>query len=169
MPGGYAVAYQAVTPSHNRHVLRDPALIPLSQQHHNGLALCILTERALAADRSPATIARLAQKAIDRYEIELSNHFGIEEELLFPLIERELGATPAVAELIADHRALEHMIDQMRSAPSVELLEGFWDLLRRHIRREENELFQDVQGRLPKDALAAAGKEIDARAIRVCL
>jgi hypothetical protein len=42
-------------------------------------------------------------------------------------------------------------------------------LLRSHIRREENELFQDVQGRLPKDVLASAGKEIDARAIRVCL
>jgi hypothetical protein len=41
--------------------------------------------------------------------------------------------------------------------------------LRGHIRREENELFQDIQQRLPKDALESAGKEIDARAIRVCL
>jgi len=150
-------------------VLRDPALIPLSQQHHNGLALCVLTGRGLAADRSRATVAKLARRVIDRYEIELSNHFGIEEQLLFPLIEQELGKTPAIEELIADHRALERMVGQMRTAPSVELLEGFCGLLRRHIRREENELFQDVQDRLPKDALAAAGKEIDARAVRVCL
>ena len=150
-------------------MLRDPALIPLSQQHHNGLALCVLTERALREDRSAATIQRLAQKAVDRYEIELSNHFGIEEELLFPLIERELGKMAMVDELIADHRALEGMIEQLRTAPSLELLERFCELLRSHIRREENELFQDVQGRLPKDVLASAGKEIDARAIRVCL
>jgi hemerythrin-like domain-containing protein len=150
-------------------MLRDPALIPLSQQHHNGLALCVLTERALASDRSDAAVSRLARRVIDRYEIELTNHFGIEEQLLFPLIEREIGRMAIVNELIADHRSLEKLIDQLRVAPSAELLQGFCDLLRGHIRREENELFQDIQQRLPKDALEAAGKEIDARAIRVCL
>ena len=150
-------------------MLRDPALIPLSQQHHNGLALCVLTERALASDRSDAAVSRLARRVIDRYEIELTNHFGIEEQLLFPLIEREIGRMAIVTELIADHRSLEMLVDQLRAAPSAELLQSFCDLLRGHIRREENELFQDIQQRLPKDALEAAGKEIDARAIRVCL
>jgi hemerythrin-like domain-containing protein len=150
-------------------MLRDPALIPLSQQHHNGLALCVLTERALRGDRSDAAIRHLATQAINRYEIELTNHFAIEEQLLFPLIESELGKTPMVDGLIADHRAIESMIDEMRTAPSAEVLERFCDLLRTHIRREENELFEDIQQRLPPGALAAAGKEIDARAIRVCL
>jgi len=150
-------------------VLRDPALVPLSQQHHNGLALCVLTERALRDDRSPATIQRLATKAIDRYEIELTNHFAMEEQILFPLIERELGSLPIVDELVADHRTLESMIGGLRTAPSAESLERFCDLLRRHIRREENDLFQDVQQRLPADLLFAAGQEIDAQAVRVCL
>jgi len=150
-------------------MLRDAALIPLSQQHHNGLALCVLTERTLASDRSAATLDRLARKAVDRYEIELSNHFAIEEQLLFPLIERELGKMTMIGELVADHRALERMVDRLRSAPSAEALEEFCSLLRRHIRREENELFQDIQGRLPKEVLARAGEEIDARAVRVCL
>lgn len=150
-------------------VLRDPALIPLSQQHHNGLALCVLTERALRGDRSSTTIQHLATRAINRYEIELTNHFAIEEQLLFPLIERELGRLPIIDELIADHRALEAMVEKLRTAPSATLLESFCDLLRRHIRREENELFQDAQERLPAEALALAGKEIDAKALRVCL
>ncbi|PYT29899.1 MAG: hypothetical protein DMG58_15365 [Acidobacteria bacterium] len=150
-------------------MLRDPALIPLSQQHHNGLALCVLTERDLGGDRSAAAISRLARRVIDRYEIELTNHFGIEEQLLFPLIERELGGMAMIDELIADHRALEKLVDQLRVAPSADLLVSFCELLRGHIRREENELFQDIQQRLPKDALASTGKQIDARAIRVCL
>jgi hemerythrin-like domain-containing protein len=150
-------------------MLRDPALIPLSQQHHNGLALCVLTERSLGADASPANVAKLAKRAIDRYEIELTNHFDIEEQLLFPMIERELGKTAILADLIADHRTLEGMIDQLRTAPSAERLEKFCELLRRHIRREENELFQDIQQRLPAGVLETVGKEIDARAVRVCL
>jgi hemerythrin-like domain-containing protein len=150
-------------------MLRDPALIPLSQQHHNGLALCVLTERSLGADASPANVAKLAKRAIDRYEIELTNHFDIEEQLLFPMIERELGKTAILADLIADHRTLEGMIDQLRTAPSAERLEKFCELLRRHIRREENVLFQDIQQRLPAGVLDTVAKEIDARAVRVCL
>jgi len=150
-------------------MLRDPALIPLSQQHHNGLALCVLTERALQAGPSDTAIRRLAAKAVDRYEIELANHFAIEEQVLFPVIQRELGKMSIIAELIRDHRKLEAMVDELRASPSVGLLKDFCDLLRRHIRREENELFQDAQQRLPAELLSAAGKEIDARAIRVCL
>ena len=150
-------------------MLRDPALIPLSQQHHNGLALCILTERGIAADASPENLGKLSRRIIDRYEIELTNHFGIEEQLLFPMIERELGKMAILAELIADHRTLEGMIDQLRTAPSAERLEKFCELLRRHIRREENVLFQEIQRRLPEGALETVAKEIDARAVRVCL
>jgi iron-sulfur cluster repair protein YtfE (RIC family) len=150
-------------------MLRDPALIPLSQQHHNGLALCVLTERGLGVDASPANVAKLAKRVIDRYEIELTNHFGIEEQLLFPAIERELGVMTIIAELVADHRAIEVMIDQLRGAPSAEVLEKFCELLRRHIRREENVLFQDIQQRLPESVLETVGKDIDARAVRVCL
>ena len=150
-------------------MLRDPALIPLSQQHHNGLALCVLTERSLAGDRSAVNVAKLARRIIDRYEIELINHFGIEENVLFPAIRSQLGDLAAVAELIADHRALEALVEQLRTAPTVILLEEFGELLRRHIRREENELFQDIQQRLPLETLTAVGKQIDAQAVRVCL
>ena len=53
---------------------RDPSLIPLSHQHHNGLALCVLTRRSLGADSSPENLATLARRVIDRYELELTNH-----------------------------------------------------------------------------------------------
>ncbi len=150
-------------------MLRDPALIPLSQQHHNGLALCILTERAMAADASTESLSKLARRIIDRYEIELTNHFAIEENTLFPAIRAKLGEIPAIGELIAEHRALEGMVETMRVTPTSTLLTEFCALLRRHIRREENELFQDIQQRLPHETLTAVGKEIDAQAVRVCL
>jgi hemerythrin-like domain-containing protein len=145
-------------------MLRDPSLIPLSHQHHNGLALCVLTERSLRDDTSPANVAKLARKAIDRYELELSNHFEIEEGVLFPAVESAL-----IPGLIADHRQIEALIGRIRVEPTADLLLEFAALLRTHIRREENELFEEIQRRLPRDLLDSLGKEIDAKVVRICL
>ncbi len=150
-------------------MLRDPALIPLSHQHHNGLSLCVLTRRSLARDSSPENIARLAQRAVDRYELELSNHFDIEEQILFPAIQSAAGNQPLVPELIQEHRALEQMIAGLRSDPSAAALERFCALLSAHIRREENELFQTAQAAIPAADLRELGSIIEARAVRVCL
>ena len=93
-------------------MLRDPNLIPLSHQHHNGLAMCVLTRRSLREDASPANVARLARRAIDRYELELVNHFEIEEQILFPAIEKALGKLSLVASLVERAERLEHERDQ---------------------------------------------------------
>jgi hemerythrin-like domain-containing protein len=146
-------------------MLRDPSLIPLSHQHHNGLAMCVLTRRSLAEDSSPGNIAKLAQRVVDRYELELVNHFEIEEQLLFPAC----GSLPIVSELLADHRAMEGLVEELRTAPSAPLLEQFCELLSTHIRREEKELFEAAQRTLSREALDALGREIDQRAVRICL
>jgi hemerythrin-like domain-containing protein len=146
-------------------MLRDPSLIPLSHQHHNGLALCVLTRRSLAADPSPANLAALAKRAIDRYELELINHFEIEEQVLFPAC----APHPLIDSLLADHRALEALIAALRDTPTADLLEQFCALLSAHIRREESELFEHIQRTLPPDVLRHLGAEIDRRAVRICL
>jgi hemerythrin-like domain-containing protein len=150
-------------------MLRDPSLIPLSHQHHNGLALCVLTRRSLAEDSSPGNIAKLARRVIDRYELELVNHFEIEEQVLFPACGAVRESMPLIAGLLADHRAIEAFIAQLRAAPTSGLLEQFCQLLSTHIRREENELFEHIQRSLPRETLDRAGSEIDRRAVRICL
>ncbi|HYW42583.1 MAG TPA: hemerythrin domain-containing protein [Bryobacteraceae bacterium] len=146
-------------------MLRDPSLVPLSHQHHNGLALCVLSRRSLAADSSPKNVAKQARRVIDRYELELANHFEIEEQVLFPAC----GPMPIIPELLAEHRAMEVLVAELRSAPSAGLLERFFALLSKHIRREENELFEQVQQALPPEVLRRTGSEIDRRAVRICL
>jgi hemerythrin-like domain-containing protein len=146
-------------------MLRDPSLIPLSHQHHNGLALCVMTRRSLARDASPENVARLARRVVDRYELELVNHFEIEEQVLFPAC----GPMPLVDELIAEHRAMEAFIPPIQTAPTAELLEQFCQLLSTHIRREENELFERIQRSLARDVLDRTGTEIDRRVVRICM
>jgi len=146
-------------------MLRDPSLIPLSHQHHNGLALCVMTRRSLAADSSEQNVAKLARRAIDRYELELVNHFEIEEQVLFPAC----GPMFIIAELIVEHRMIEGLIGQLRATPTVVLLEELCALLSSHIRREESVLFEEIQRELPREVLDRAGIEIDRRAVRICL
>ena len=145
-------------------MLRDPCLIPLSHQHHNALALCVLTRRSLAADLSPGNVAKLARRAIARYELELAKHFEIEEQVLFPAC----GPMPLIAILVAEHRKIEGLLAQLRTAPTEDLLEQFCALLSRHIRREENELFEEIQRTLPREVFDRVGSEIERRAVRVC-
>lgn len=124
-----------------------------------------MSRRTLAADPTPETLANVAQKVIDRFEIEIANHFEIEEQILFPAC----GPLPIIAELIAEHRAMESMVRELREAATAELLLTFFTLLSNHIRREERELFEQIQLTLPREVLDRAGAEIDRRAVRVCL
>ena len=146
-------------------MLRDPALIPLSHQHQHALALCVLVRRSLEKDTSPENLARVARRIYDRYQVELANHFSVEEEVLFPAS----GDTAMVAELVAEHRLMERMARELVESPSVVRIQEFCELLTRHIRREEGELFESMQRTMARDALEAAGAEIARRVVRVCL
>jgi hemerythrin-like domain-containing protein len=130
------------------------------------LALCVLVDRGLTKDSSAANVAALAKKIADSFEIELRNHFDLEERLLFPAIREHLGALPIVDDLLADHRRLERLAAGLRAAAD---LRAFTALLSAHIRREERELFEDIQARLPRDVLDRLGQAFEAEAVRVCL
>jgi hemerythrin-like domain-containing protein len=148
-------------------MLRDRALAPLSQQHHNALAVCVLTDRSLAGEPSPESLARLSTQLLDRYDNEVSNHFAVEEEDVFPVAEKELDLGTIVHELVAEHRQIEKIIDNLRTSPDREALRQFTVLLRQHIRREESDLFEELQAKLPRKTLDSMGAIIDARAVRI--
>jgi hemerythrin-like domain-containing protein len=148
-------------------MLRHKSLHPLSHQHQHGLALCVLVERGLVRDRSEANVVRLAAQVRDWFELELVNHFALEEDLLFPVIESELGTSAMVAGLVVEHRRMEQMADEMRAHTSETDLLTFAALLRTHIRREENELFEQIQGRLSPETLERLGRDFEMRAVRV--
>lgn len=154
-------------------MLRHPTLIPLSHQHQHGLALCVRIERGLRGGGSPQKIGELARRVGDTYEVELRNHFEVEEKILFPAIVKGLGPAPLVEELIAEHRKMEKQIAAIGAADpgreQRERLLKFAAALSTHIRREERELFEDIQKRLPLKTMDALASAIDEAVVRVCL
>lgn len=146
-------------------MLRHRSLHPLSHQHHNGLALGVMIRRSLEADASQANLRRQCVRAATRFDHELRNHFELEEEFLFPAIERELGGHPLLESLRAEHRAMAELAAELKRGPAADPLHSFLELLRTHIRTEENVLFEEIQGRLSPATLESLGEEFRARAI----
>lgn len=123
----------------------------------------MLTEREISS--APEAIDRLAARAVNYFEVELILHFALEEQLLFPALPDFSG----IAGYIADHRRMEALVGRLRQNPTAETLLEFTALLRSHIRCEENELFEEVQRRLPREILDALGAENSRRDAPVCL
>lgn len=163
-------------------MLRHPSLIPLSHQHQHGLALCVRIERGLRDEALRETDAQaddstkirdLASRVSDMYDIELRNHFEVEEKILFPAILEKLGPMPLVDELVAEHRKIEKQVEATNSATGSadrrERLLEFAAMLGAHIRREERELFEDIQKRLPPEIMDALAQAINSAVVKVCL
>jgi len=150
---------------------RHPSLHPLSHQHQHGLALTVLIDRGLRDQPGPGKTAELADKVQRMAEIELKGHFQVEEEVLFPSVRSALDSAEIIDELISQHRELQGLVERLSAAPEQErsgILTEFGQLLARHIRLEERELFEQIQKQLSEDQIEALGREIDAQVQRVC-
>jgi hemerythrin-like domain-containing protein len=142
-------------------MLRDKSLIPLSHQHQRALALCVRIDRA-----QPIPVADLStwQSEIEQYfEQEIKIHFSAEEHRLFPAARQFPKLIPLVEELIADHAALREFFLQAKARTlSVESLPAFAQHLSTHIRKEERQLFEQLQEWMSPEELAKLGVQLEA-------
>ena len=103
--------------------------------------------------------------------MELLGHFKVEETVLFPAVREVLEDDGVVDELISQHRAMEELLDRLARADDtkrVGLLQEFGELLSRHIRIEERQLFQEIQAKFTPEGLEKLGVEIDANVQQIC-
>ena len=141
-------------------MLRDKNLIPLSRQHHNALALCVRLDRALESD--PVDVDAWQSQIQALFEQELGIHFSAEEEVLFPVAIRFPQPSAIVEELRAEHQSLR---DLFRRAGLRELekpdLSALREVLTKHVRKEEQVLFEGMQKAMSAEELARLGRELD--------
>jgi iron-sulfur cluster repair protein YtfE (RIC family) len=148
--------------SHRRH----NSLIPLSHEHHHALVLCLRIHRGLQQQGDQEVWLRsMAEAALRFFESDLLPHFKVEEEVLFPAMQPLPEASELIADLESDHRALERFIKLMRQVRSVGLgdaLGQFADLLKSHIRKEENQLFPIYETCLGEELADKIGQQMQA-------
>jgi hemerythrin-like domain-containing protein len=144
-------------------MLRDANLIPLSHQHQHALALCVLVERALAAGGKQPVCDEQARSVVNHFDAEMRTHFDIEEQVLFPALINFERVADLVNELSDEHHRMRELVDRLRTGGDSPVLAEFTDLLRRHVRKEENVLFQQAQELLGREQLDGLGEQIAAR------
>jgi hemerythrin-like domain-containing protein len=146
---------------------RSRELRPLSSDHHQALLVAFQLRKSLeghpeaaGAPRDLPGMLSLASRFAERL---FGPHARAEEELLG----RHLG-TEDLQRLAAEHAELRGLLAHARGAAPGEQrasLASFAELLDRHVRWEERELFPFAEAHLDAEALALIGGELERRLV----
>ena len=146
---------------------RSRELRPLSSEHHQALLIAFQLKKGLAghpeAAGAPKDLPGLLGLA-RRFDEQLFRaHARAEEELLGKWL-----TSGDMARLRADHAELGRLLEAARDARAVEQrahLSAWADLLDRHVRWEERELFPYAEDHVDEASLARIGGELEKRLV----
>lgn len=130
----------------NAPIKRHEALKNLSREHHDGLIFALRLQKGVV---KKADFQEMEEYAIWFWNHHLIPHFEMEEKHLFPRVEEGL---PLVKEAKRQHGELKALF-QIKSK-DYEDFTAIYELLQKHIRLEERELFNWIQEELNENQLA---------------
>lgn len=135
---------------------RHIALQPLTRDHHQGLILAQMIKKDAPQYRGmPADTEGKTEYTLNFYKTNLSKHFKDEEEILFPFVKgKDKALDSLIDEIISEHGKIESLVDLLKTKNSPEeLLDKLGYLLESHIRKEERNLFVEIEKILSEDEL----------------
>ncbi|NEV93707.1 hemerythrin domain-containing protein [Psychroflexus sp. YR1-1] len=131
----------------NTPIKRHDALKNLSREHHDGLIFALRLQKGVA---KKAKLQAMEAYAAWFWKHHLLPHFTMEEKQLFPRVDE---GHPLVKEARQQHGELKSLFEIQ--AKSYEDFKAIYELLQKHIRLEERELFNWIQEKLTENQLAA--------------
>ena len=140
---------------------RHKTLIPLSQDHHNGLMLAQLIKEGAPEYRGlPTDVEGKVNYLRESWQKEIEPHFKNEENILFAEIYgKNQDIDLIIDELKSEHQKLERLIGEIEISKDVQrLLSSIGFLLENHIRKEERLLFEKIQFLLAEELNHLEGK-----------
>jgi hemerythrin-like domain-containing protein len=128
---------------------RHDSLLPLTHDHHHALRNARMLRLAVDGDvgaRIEATAAFLRF-----FRSEGVAHFREEEEVIFPLVVLHTDApTKEIDRVLREHIVMHALVGELveqaeASDPSTSTMQRLADLLKAHVRFEEDELFPAIE------------------------
>jgi hypothetical protein len=148
-------------------IKRSRQLKPLSSEHHQALLVAFQLKKGLAGHGdsagAPKDLPGLLSLARRFEDSTFATHIRAEEELLV----QHLGPDDT-RRLQGEHRELTRLLVAAREGPSADVrhaLVTFAQLLERHVRWEERELFPACEAEMGEEALALVGHELEKRLV----
>jgi hemerythrin-like domain-containing protein len=163
---------------------RHAALRGLSSDHHLGLVQARRLIRAAGLARREAVdlqtagatvaeaIATEAEKVARDFLIfwgeHTTRHFREEEEVLLPMFARYGDPSQiAIVQVLVEHIHIRRLVFDLQQQlethqPPQETMRSVGELLRAHIRHEENVVFPLIEAAMPEEARQALSSQLDA-------
>lgn len=134
-------------------MIRHPAIVKLSQDHHQALMEAIKLKRA-----SDENSAAVAAAFVEWFDADCQHHFEVEEQVLLPgyldLIGVENSVEPVVVQVLREHVELRSLIERLRrGGAATALVREVGSRLDDHVRLEERQLFPKIQNGLTDEQL----------------
>lgn len=140
---------------------RDPALVPLSHDHHHALVQARRLRRASGGPDAAAVAAGFLQFLA----AETLPHFRLEEELLFPEAVDHAEAREPLVRTLLEHQRLRALAAELErrlaagEAPD-EVMDAIGRLLEEHVRHEERVLFPLIERLCDAATLTRLGRAL---------
>ncbi|HEX6117037.1 MAG TPA: hemerythrin domain-containing protein [Solirubrobacterales bacterium] len=137
---------------------RDPALTPLSRDHHQALTQALRLRRAEAADA-----AEVVDGMLEYWSAHGAHHFRVEEEVLLPPFARHHDpGDERVVRVLVDHVWIRERVGRLGPDSGPDELHELGERLDAHVRHEERVLFPLIESTLPADELERLAADIAA-------
>ena len=148
---------------------RHPAFTPLSREHHRTLILAQSIKRGAPPYRGMAvTEEGKRTEVIQHYEEHLKDHFRKEEKIFSGCRSLTLKIDQLISEIFQEHKEVEQKVKDLTQMTPLEddgkniesSLDALGNLLEKHVRKEERQLFGLLQEKLSDEELQRIAEEL---------
>lgn len=134
-------------------IRRNPHIVPLSHDHHQGLLFCWKIRQGLIRQVAPHRIAAYIHYF---WQHHLEPHFREEEDILFILPDDD-----RIGQALREHRQIRDLVAAITPNPTIaQQFSTLADTVDQHIRFEERDLFPYLERTLTPDQLATIGQQL---------
>lgn len=161
-------------------VKRHNALVPLSKEHFSHLVFAKRLregkpEKIESNWPENSDEKKLILQTKEYFIIDMLHHFELEEQEVFPFYKMYIEDNSPEKELLdfilEHHQIVKQKIQSIESLQGKELLSKLKEIgidIEEHIRKEERQLYNDIQKKIPTDELIEIGKVLQEKSILKC-
>ena len=134
---------------------RDENLKTLSWEHHFGLVVAFRLQQGL---KNGAATTVMKKYILHIWEHALRHHFRQEEDVINPALKKSHEGKKVIQQMMDEHQTFRDLIMQIKTGKvKTDQIKIFADILNRHIRFEERQLFPFLETHTSREELAEIG------------